>query len=362
VKYEYIDNIRGIAILMVIFVHSSQEIVDLNWFLGACSKYGQMGVQLFFIASAFTLCLSWDSKRPESFFLISFYIRRIFRIAPLYYIGILIYFLINSVLETNSTSNYTVVNLLANILFFHGGYQPANNNIVPGGWSIGTEMLFYFIFPMCFRLFNSFHVNGKAYLIPLAGVVVAQLYAIFLYMGSGEIIKNNSFSYFNILIQFQVFCLGMYLFFSEKKWSLKVNLSGFFVFTLIAFTMWFLVLYFKVNLLTSFVPLISGISFLFLFTAYKLGQIPSNQFLKKIGKLSFGMYVTHFIFAWYIPEYFLVPVLGNHLSAELLFITIFFTTTVSAYYLSLVLFIYVEKPIIELGKKATHYLGELGNS
>ncbi len=47
-KLDYIDIVRGIAILMVILVHTSQAVNGVSQLVGDINRYGQMGVQLFF--------------------------------------------------------------------------------------------------------------------------------------------------------------------------------------------------------------------------------------------------------------------------------------------------------------------------
>jgi len=88
-KLAHIDSLRGIAILLVIFVHTAQSVPDMpRWALNI-TKYGQLGVQLFFVLSAITLIYSTQQREGESSHLKKYFIRRFFRIAPLYYVGIL---------------------------------------------------------------------------------------------------------------------------------------------------------------------------------------------------------------------------------------------------------------------------------
>ncbi|HEY9657997.1 MAG TPA: acyltransferase family protein [Allocoleopsis sp.] len=82
-KLQSIDSLRGIAILLVILVHTSKSVEGLSFPISAISNYGQMGVQLFFIVSAYTLCLSMERRREERLKEVNFFIRRFFRIAPL---------------------------------------------------------------------------------------------------------------------------------------------------------------------------------------------------------------------------------------------------------------------------------------
>src|SRR5690348_13706360 len=89
-KFDYIDAMRGIAILLVILVHSAFDLA-IKGPAGRIGAMGQFGVQMFFVASALTLCLSWEARRDEPHPMKSFLIRRFFRIAPMYYFGIAFY-------------------------------------------------------------------------------------------------------------------------------------------------------------------------------------------------------------------------------------------------------------------------------
>ncbi|EOC1330540.1 acyltransferase, partial [Cronobacter turicensis] len=152
--YNYIDFSRGVAILLVIMVHTGQHVSGFDGFLKKITSWGQMGVQLFFVASALTLCISWHSRGNERRKGLKFFIRRFFRIAPLYYLGIVFYFALSWVDSRYMEGyfarnfNYTPSRVMDNMFFLHGLSQRSNNNIVPGGWSIGAEFLFYFSFPI----------------------------------------------------------------------------------------------------------------------------------------------------------------------------------------------------------------------
>ena len=83
---DYIDSMRGIAILMVLAVHSTifftiYEIKQLPFKMEYIIYSGKYGVVLFFIVSAYTLFRSLDIRHEKGFG--NYYIRRFFRIAPL---------------------------------------------------------------------------------------------------------------------------------------------------------------------------------------------------------------------------------------------------------------------------------------
>lgn len=98
-KLQYIDFLRGIAILMVIVVHTNQYSKNPhNVSLSRLTEYDARGVQLFFVLSAFTLYYSYHNRKTEQTHVFrNFFIRRIFRIAPMYYLGIIYYLIQNSI-------------------------------------------------------------------------------------------------------------------------------------------------------------------------------------------------------------------------------------------------------------------------
>lgn len=59
-RFGYIDTLRGLAIFLVLSVHTSQ-FYQLGSELSTFARYGQLGVQLFFVASAYTLCISMSN-------------------------------------------------------------------------------------------------------------------------------------------------------------------------------------------------------------------------------------------------------------------------------------------------------------
>ena len=95
-KLKFIYAVRGYAILAVIILHSLGNYVENKDIFGLLVNKGKYGVQLFFIASAFTLFLSYNNRAlKENNVNINFFIRRFFRIAPIYYCGIIFFYFLN---------------------------------------------------------------------------------------------------------------------------------------------------------------------------------------------------------------------------------------------------------------------------
>jgi peptidoglycan/LPS O-acetylase OafA/YrhL len=80
--FQYIDALRGIAFLGVLTVHAA--LVAGRFHFDHLATLGNQGVQLFFMVSALTLFLSFGPRsKRENRSVLNFFIRRLFRIAPL---------------------------------------------------------------------------------------------------------------------------------------------------------------------------------------------------------------------------------------------------------------------------------------
>ena len=66
-RFDYLDALRGYAILSVIVVHASQYFgTDSSPAAAQFLSQGARGVQLFFVVSALTLSMSWFARNESS--------------------------------------------------------------------------------------------------------------------------------------------------------------------------------------------------------------------------------------------------------------------------------------------------------
>lgn len=296
-RYPWIDTLRGIAILMVIAVHASHGLKGSGSLLKTIFGFGGYGVQLFFVASAMTLCMSLENNYGKPRWLMKYALRRFFRIAPMYYLGIVIYFFWS--FAKNYTQNgvlaplpqYTLGNILANVFFIHGFIPEAYNNIVPGGWSIGTEMAFYVLFPCLFLLYRT--INRP---LLLSGFLIAGCYLLvsLVQWWLDQTTAGSDFLYFNIANQLQVFVIGMFGFYYLpvicRLHPVFLCLVIFF-FGALGYNFWTLPMHnARFLALAAYASAFVGLAALAARTKFK------GAWLGEIGRRSFSMYVVHFLF------------------------------------------------------------------
>lgn len=104
-KYENLDWLRGISILMVIFHHVPN--VGPDNLLSVLRANGRYGVSLFFTISGFLICslLLMERERHGTIDIKAFYMRRTLRLFPLYYAVLAMYCLQIFVFHQYSSEN-----------------------------------------------------------------------------------------------------------------------------------------------------------------------------------------------------------------------------------------------------------------
>lgn len=143
--YPALDGVRGLAILLVILVHSTQipliGILDKVWQVGAFA--GWVGVDIFFVLSGFLITdILLREKTSENYFL-NFYAKRVLRIFPLYYLFLFFTFF---VFPQRPAFGFTYWTFLSNILASRLGYFPAP--MLDATWSLALEEQFYLVWPL----------------------------------------------------------------------------------------------------------------------------------------------------------------------------------------------------------------------
>ena len=155
-RNQSLDLLRGVAILMVVLAHCAVATTSIVPGLAAAAgKYGQFGVQLFFIVSGYTMMLTFGD-RVDIAAAGAFYIRRAFRIVPLFWIALVAYLAITKGegFREWAPDGVSTTDVVLTFFFLHWTSVTAFNSVVPGGWSIAVEMQFYLLFPLIIGLFR----------------------------------------------------------------------------------------------------------------------------------------------------------------------------------------------------------------
>jgi peptidoglycan/LPS O-acetylase OafA/YrhL len=163
-----LDGLRGIAILLILCFHfldvpgaplgstlsRFQRLFSMNW----------IGVDLFFVLSGFLIGgILLDVRKSTSYFR-TFYIRRFFRIVPLYYIWIFGYVLLvatagNRLLSHEATAPQPHLSLATQFFFLQNFAFDQNVGLAfawfAATWSLAVEEQFYLVSPFLVRFLST---------------------------------------------------------------------------------------------------------------------------------------------------------------------------------------------------------------
>ncbi len=287
-----LESLRGIAALMIVVYHLV-ELMKIPAPPGTefISTHFGLGVPLFFTLSGFVLSYGYSERLGSSREIYYFYAKRFFRIAPLYYLMLLLWCVTNAWSFDNYFSTETI---LLNLSFLFSLVPGSHEGIVWASWSIGVEMLFYLLFPVLTLLFFNSRLALLGWLLSL--IVSANIYS------TMEAAGLSSYAYMNIGQQLPFFLAGMAAFriwqardFFERR-SISLLLVSFALasalfllanegayialwklqFGRIEHNVWSVI----------FAALIIGAS-------CGTAQMPSARPLRNLGKVSFSLYLIH---------------------------------------------------------------------
>ncbi|RYZ25751.1 MAG: acyltransferase, partial [Chitinophagaceae bacterium] len=339
VRLDYIDALRGLAALLVLVCHSLQVdgSLHLPHSLAQSFEAGKYGVQLFFVISALTIFYSLYKSDANS---TKFFIRRFFRIAPLYFIAVIVYSLLFGVKSEG---------ILLNLSFLHGFSPRYINSVVPGGWSIGVEMVFYCMIPFLFQRLTTLKRALYFFLATLVFSFVS-MYVFRKFVSSSSDLE--SFVYFWLPNQLPVFGLGFIVYYLSFEKILPTIKTLFYPLVFICLLVMLSVIT-KLTVLGEHVVFaIVASTIIFLLSRQALPGL-INKVTLYLGKVSYSLYLSQYAAIAILTRtgcFSLLPGRDGTWAIANLFLNLVFLFFVTLL-LSTLLYRIVEQPFQMLGKR-----------
>lgn len=342
-----IDALRGLAALAVMTVHALGSAKNIYpEYINYIIKNGGLGVQLFFVISGFSMFLTLSkSMSIESKDIFNFYIRRIFRIMPLFLFVLLFSFIFKNY-PLYTASGPVIENFLAHF-FIIDSFNPywMSNGIIGVEWTISIEMLFYLFVPVFFKYIKN---KKNAIIATVLATLISSIYVknMLTLNPIGNIDLWKYFLYKNLIFQLPVFMSGFilyYLIFPQKEIiSEKINKL---IIPIV------LIILIAPNLILFNKYSIIGIIFVLLcYLVYKYPlKIIVNKYTCHLGKISFGIYLLH-LYAMQLALK-IISMFNIENNTLLFYNTYFIVSIIIVIIISSLAYKLIEEPSIYLGKK-----------
>ena len=369
--FGYIDEVRGIAFLWVLSLHCAVCVgqFPLRWLF----MQGIFGVDLFFLASAITLKASWAARsRVDCSPALAFYVRRLLRIAPMFWLGTIFYALLPDSIPRFWLSQFAPngvrpIYYLLTSLFINGWYPYSFNCVVPGGWSIAVEMTFYAFCPLLFTFLVTPRRMAVSVLLCfwlthfLCAPVPQFLRGHFFPM----VLDDHAFSFwerFWFPSQAGVFMLGCCIYYLvNHPQVMRLMTERFWACSVLAISILALCGFLPGQ--TYFTPVdiwvVLALGGAIIALSRGAAPIPLRRLLRYIGTLSYSCYIVHFAVLGAILRFLHIMLsaeipfrdFGSRAMNLLYFSALFALTLAATIVVSAGTNILVEKPGINLGRK-----------
>ena len=313
------DILRLILAVLVFFAHwntlTSQDISNQLFHL---SGYA---VHMFFIVSGFLIFWSFDANQNKK----HFYIKRFFRIFPLYAFLIILQTLFFIGFSDGSTFE-VIKYFIANIFFLNflapsvgSTLSSLEVNAINGSlWTLKNEVVFYLIVPLLFMFYKKW---GGYILLILYSLSVVYMFAVD-YLGMEKLLVQFP-------AQVRLFMVGILLYILFDKFN-KNNIY------LLAIVSLILLIFLKDNTYFNYILYPFCIGFMMIFLVYFVKNIKVNF------DFSYSLYILHFPVIQ-LALYFEI----NPTNPIISFVVLFAVILVFSYFSEK----YIEKRFIKIGRE-----------
>lgn len=295
--FQYIQGLRGIAVLAVFLFHL--EILGL----------GYLGVDIFFVISGFVVFASISKAREANrFSIIEFIRRRIERLLPALLVAVVFVIFISHFLQnviarevTTMTGLFSLFGLsniytqLASTDYFADSSQ---SNALLHTWSLSVEAQFYLALPILVALIQVTRIQAKEFrvftflgLLSLALLLIGPMVSQFQYLGSLT-------GYYSPLTRAWQFILGacIYLYLKESLAAPLKRLSGEAKIVTVTFLVGFFIFQQESEtreISAIAITFLTGLIILAHSSDTKRNLLLDNIFLRYLGDRSYSIYLIH---------------------------------------------------------------------
>jgi peptidoglycan/LPS O-acetylase OafA/YrhL len=356
VRYPALDGLHGIAIIAVLAFHI------LIW-ISPKLIWGKYGVDLFFVLSGFLITEILLNTRNKANYFKNFYINRAFRILPIYYLSLFLFFvLLYLTTPLRNQFHYYSHNILYLLFYFQNWLYilhsvPEPKMVLIHFWSLSIEEHFYFIFPLLVFFITDLRKLSLTIFFMIAGII---LFRVGVWNSTAQA-ETKFLLHFMTRIDSICFSCLIGICKVTTDVQLKKIITGFCITAILSYLFFWTFCVLTRQHIPHFIIMgYTAIASIFALVIKKsvnsttlVSKIFNTPILKYFGKISYGVYIYHYpilIFSEIYIKPYLFRWISNYIIVETIFTFFILCIIVGISHLS---YHYFELPIM---KKRERYI------
>jgi peptidoglycan/LPS O-acetylase OafA/YrhL len=310
VYFKNLDALRFFAFLSVFLYHSfwtnvpAVQANGIYQFFYSATRIGHLGVNFFFVLSGFLISflLMDEEKLTRTISVKSFYIRRILRIWPLYYLIIIglivlfpvVYYLVKHSNFDQNLTPWKYFFFLSNFDYIQQGATIPTLNTM---WSISIEEQFYLAWPLLCFLFR-----GKKFIYPILFIIAGTFLFRFFHADNARVLQWHTFSVINDMAVGGLLAYGCF-YHKDKVQKLGRLIPSWCV--LAVYVLFFMFAYFAEGSFSNLffiasIRVILSLFFAFIifeqvYAEHSIFKLGKAAVLTSLGKITYGLYCYHYL-------------------------------------------------------------------
>lgn len=340
--YRSLDGLRAFCFLVVFLFHCNIYGFQVGW----------AGVNVFFVISGFLISeILINTKQHQAYFK-TFYMRRILRIIPIYFLVVLgltlFFFLLKKTLPNDLFYNFTYTQ---NMLWIFTHYSSDLQPYLAHTWSLAVEEQFYLLWPLLIWLIPEKHFSKLCISTILLGIIFRTFSVLYInnkFVPSILLFSQvDSLALGALLACYKVNIIKNKIYYFFVRYSILTGLFG------IILVLIYISIKTKINIVSAYNLLKTPegyitnpftVQLFFFIGLFSLGliykcynyrstlfhKVLSLKFLNHLGKISYGLYLYHWPIIIILKKAF--PNLFGGLSFVILTFTITYFVAVTSYY------------------------------
>lgn len=353
-KIPWIDSLKGIAILGIVSAHCGGS---GNKYLDIVIGNGPLGVQMFFVISAFLAYISMERSFGDSVNIKNvrqWWVRKFIRLIPMYLLSVFVYTFLfgGNKYWLGSAGKVSILNIVTHIFFLHGINPYYINSILGVEWYLAVLALFYILAPLIYKYINTLEKGLMLFIaVTLVSYYIIKVGKSFCPIADAYI-WNAYIGYFGFFTQVPILVIGIILYFTVKRMRVSLTIKE-------NRALSYSILLFSINILIgtlleanrlfhiSGYTLVGAIFFcICLSQEMHCSPLLVNKLFAQLGKYSYPIFLNHFLFKNVFEKTNLGG--GSGIVFCLLKVCV---VMVSSYLAACILTKWVDKPIIKLMEK-----------